>query len=162
MAFDAFIKIDGIKGESTDAKHKDEIAVQSFAWGVSNAGSAYATGGAGHGAGKASAASFSVMKAVDKASPDLFLSCATGKHVKDMLVTIRKAGGTALEYLTYKMSDVMVSSYQVSGSAQGDLPSESVSFDYGKIEIKYTPQDAKGAGVSPVGSGYDFATNQKV
>ena len=36
MAVDTFAKIGDIKGESQDAKHKDEIEVLSWSWGVSN------------------------------------------------------------------------------------------------------------------------------
>jgi type VI secretion system secreted protein Hcp len=161
MAFDAFLKIDGIKGESVDKTHKDEIVIESFSWGVANSGAGYA-GSAGRATGKSSPSDFSIVKKIDKASPDLFAACASGKHTKDMLVTLRKAGGTPLEYLTYKFSDVMVSSYQAGGSSGGDLPVESISFNYAKVEIKYTPQDSKGAGMSPVGTGFDFSLGVKV
>ena len=161
MAFDAFLKIDGVKGESVDKTHKDEIVIESFSWGVANSGAGYA-GSAGRATGKSSPSDFSIVKKIDKASPDLFAACASGKHTKEMLVTLRKAGGTPLEYLTYKFSDVMVSSYQAGGSSGGDLPVESISFNYAKVEIKYTPQDSKGAGMSPVGTGFDFSLGVKV
>jgi type VI secretion system secreted protein Hcp len=161
MAFDAFLKIDGIKGESVDAKHKDEIVLESFNWGVSNAGAGYA-GSAGRATGKSSPSDFSVIKKVDKSSPDLFAACASGKHTPTMLVTIRKASGDKPLELVYKFADVMVSSYQAGGSAAGDLPVESVSFNYAKVEISYVPQDSKGAGMSPVGTGWDFSQNVKV
>jgi type VI secretion system secreted protein Hcp len=161
MAFDAFLKIDGVKGESVDKTHKDEIVIESFSWGVANMGAGYA-GSAGRATGKSSPSDFSIVKKIDKASPDLFAACASGKHTKEMLVTLRKAGGTPLEYLTYKFSDVMVSSYQAGGSSGGDLPVESISFNYAKVEIKYTPQDSKGAGMSPVGTGFDFSLGVKV
>ena len=32
-AVDYFLKFDGIKGESADVKHKDEIDVESWSWG---------------------------------------------------------------------------------------------------------------------------------
>jgi type VI secretion system secreted protein Hcp len=161
MAFDAFLKIDGIKGESVDAKHKDEIVLESFSWGVSNAGAGFA-GSAGRATGKSSPSDFSVVKKIDKATPDLFAACASGKHTKVMTVTVRKAGGKPLEYLVYKFADVMVSSYQAGGSSGSDLPMETISFNYAKVEISYVPQDAKGAGMSPVGTGWDFSQNVKV
>ena len=34
-----FLKLDGIPGESTDAKHKDEIELVAFSWGVAEVGS---------------------------------------------------------------------------------------------------------------------------
>lgn len=161
MAFDAFLKIEGIKGESTDKTHKDEIVLESFSWGVANSGAGYA-GSAGRATGKSAPSDFSVVKKVDKASPDLFAACASGKHTPTMMVTVRKAGGEPLEYLTLKFTEVMVSSYQSGGSAGGDLPVETVSFNYSKVELSYVPQDAKGKGMSPVGTGWDFSKNTKV
>ena len=161
MAFDAFIKIDGIKGESVDAKHKEEIVLDSFSWGVTQSGADYA-GSAGRGTGKASPSDFSIVKKVDSSSPGLFAACAAGTHTPTMIVTMRKAGGQPLEYLVYKFYDVMVSSYQAGGSSGSDLPQESVSFNYSKVEISYTPQDSKGAAKSPMGTGWDFSKNQKV
>ena len=38
MAVDMFLKLDGIKGESKDYKHKDEIHIESFSWGMSSDG----------------------------------------------------------------------------------------------------------------------------
>ena len=68
MATDIFAKIGDIKGESADAKHKDEIEVLSFSWGVANSGS---TGsGSGSGAGKATFQDLSIVHGIDKATPD--------------------------------------------------------------------------------------------
>ena len=76
---DYFLKLDGIKGESQDDKHKDEIHVSSFSFGVTNAG----TGGSnlGSGGGRANVQDMHFTKVVDQASPNLFLACATGKHI---------------------------------------------------------------------------------
>ena len=73
---DYFLKIDGVKGESQDDKHKDEIHVSSFTFGVTNAG----TGGSnlGSGGGRSSVQDMHFTKTVDASSPNLFLGCATG------------------------------------------------------------------------------------
>ena len=78
MASDIFAKIGDIKGESLDDKHKDEIEVLSYSWGVSNAGSM--ASGSGGGEGKASFHDLSFVHKVDKATPVLLQSCATGVH----------------------------------------------------------------------------------
>jgi len=90
MATDIFAKIGDIKGESVDAKHKDEIEVLSFSWGVTNSGST-STGGGG-GAGKATFQDLSIVHGIDKATPALLKACATGQHIKDATITHRKAG----------------------------------------------------------------------
>ena len=89
MASDIFAKIGDIKGESLDAKHKDEIEVLSFSWGVTNAG---VISGGGGGAGKATFQDLSIVHHIDKASPLLLKACATGTHIKDTIITHRKAG----------------------------------------------------------------------
>jgi type VI secretion system secreted protein Hcp len=116
--FDAFLKLDGIKGESADAKHKGEIDIASFSWGMSQTGVS-ATGGGG-GAGKVKVHDISFVKKTDAASPLLFLNCANGAHIKEANFVVRKAGGEQLEYLKIKLTDVLVSSYKPHGSITGN------------------------------------------
>jgi type VI secretion system secreted protein Hcp len=128
-----FIKMDGIEGESKDDKHKGEIEILSFSWGVSNSGGlACSTGGGG--AGKASFHDFSFVKNVDSATPQLMLACAEGKHISEGLITVRKAGEKPVEYLKIKLSEVLVSSSQ-SGGAGGIQPQEQVTLNFAKFEI---------------------------
>lgn len=156
MAYDAFLKLEGIEGESKVTGHEKEINIYSFSWGVSNPASIGVGGGGG--AGKATLSSFNVMKATDKASPSLFLACATGKHFPKATVTLRKAGGTQLKYLIYDFEDIFIESVQWSGSSGGDdRPTESLSFAFGKVEISYQPQNEKGlAEGKPVRATYDI------
>jgi len=131
MAFDAFLKIDGITGESTDNKHKGEIEVLSFSWGVKQTTS---TGGSGGGAGRAQVSDFSIVKHVDTASPQLFVAVCSGERFKDALFTLSKAGGKgeAVNFLKIKLADVLISSFQSSGD---DSPTEQVSLNFAKIEM---------------------------
>ncbi len=174
--FDAFLKIDGIKGESADAKHKGEIDIMSFSWGLSQTGVS-ATGGGG-GAGKVSVHDFVITKKTDAASPLLFLNCANGAHIKEASFVVRKAGGEQLEYLKIKLTDVLVSSYrpaseseligllQPAAAAQkttDEIPLEHVSFNFAKVEYSYQPQGADGkAQGGPILAGWDVKANQKV
>ena len=82
MAMSIFARIGTIKGESHDARHRDEIDVLSWSWGVSQSGTTGHAGG-GAGAGKASFHDFNFTHHVDKASPLLMRACATGQHVSD-------------------------------------------------------------------------------
>src|SRR3977135_2623830 len=115
--FDAFLKIDGIEGESADAKHKGEIDLHSFSWGESNAGT-FSVGGGG-GAGKVSMQDLHFTMKINKASPKLFLACASGEHIKKATLTCRKAGKDQQEFLKYDMNDILISSYQTGGSSGG-------------------------------------------
>lgn len=152
-----FLKIDGIPGESTDSKHKEEIELVSFSWGVTQSGSP-AAGGAG--AGKAQFKHFEFLMRVNKASPQLFLATASGKHIKEATLSVRRVGKLALEYLKIKFTDVLVSEYEQSADDQGDH--EFVAFDFGRVDVSYTQQGARGTGGTPVGAGWDLSKNAKI
>ncbi len=165
MAFDAFLKIDGVPGESTDDKHKDWIEVLSFSWGVSQRASGSASTGGGATAERADFQDFSIVKALDKASPKIALACADGTHIKEVIIELCRAGGDKVKYMEYKMSNAIISSVRPGGSAQGGetLPLEEVSFNYGKIEWTYTQQKrADGSGGGQVAAGWDLEANKKV
>ena len=137
MAFDAFLKIDGIDGESNDKFHKGEIEISSFSWGVTQTGSIGSGGGGG--AGKASFQDLHFASSISKASPLLAKNCATGEHIKEATLTVRKGGGDkGFEFMKIKLNDVLVSSYQNGGA--GDLPSDQFSLNFVKIDFLYTVQ----------------------
>src|SRR5947209_902922 len=119
-AVDFFLKVDGIEGESTDAKHKNEIDVESWSWGEHQSGTH--AGGGGGGAGKVSMDDFHFVMKVNKASPKLFLACADGDHIKKAVLTCRKAGKEQQEYLKITLSDLLVSSYHTGGSQGNVVP----------------------------------------
>jgi type VI secretion system secreted protein Hcp len=160
--FDAFLKIDGIKGESLDDKHKGEIDVLSFSWGVTQAASS-ATGGGG-GSGKAKFDDISIVKKVDASSPLLMLNCATGTHIKEVNFVVRKAGGTQLEYLKIKLTDALIADVRPGGTTEGTtIPTEELSLSFSKLEYSYQPQGADGkAQGGPILAGWDVKANKKV
>jgi type VI secretion system secreted protein Hcp len=158
---DFFLKIDGIPGESPDAKHKGEIDLEAFSWGAANVGAQ--PGGPGGGAGKVALQDLHFTTKVNKASPMLFLACATGKHIKQAILTARKAGKTQQEFLIIKMTDVLISSYQASGSEAGaDLPMDQVSFNFARLDYEYRPQNPDGSLGPPVKSGWDVKKGKPV
>ena len=159
-AVDYFLKIEGIDGESTDDKHKNEIDIESFTWGESQSG-AHAGGGGG-GAGKVSMQDFHFVMKVNKASPKLLLACASGEHIKKAVLTCRKAGKDQQEYMKVTMSDLLVSSYHTGGAAHGSvLPTDQISLNFSKIEFEYKPQKPDGSLDSPVKAGWDVKANKK-
>ncbi len=161
MAVDLFLKIDGIPGESKDGKHKDEIDVLSFSWGATQTGTF--AGGGGGGGGKVSMQDFHFTMKVNKATPVLMGACASGKHIKSAVFTVRKAGGKQEEFLVIKFSDLLVSSYQTGASSQGDeIPIEQVSLNYSKIEYDYKEQKPDGTLGGSNKFGWDLKKNEPV
>jgi type VI secretion system secreted protein Hcp len=168
MAVDYFLKIDGIQGESLDAKHPGEIEIESFSWGLTQTGGNSAGGGGG--AGKAQFRDVSFVALITKASPLLFLGCASGNHFKSSVLTVRKPGESQTEFYTLTFEDVVISSYQqgssqapgasqAPGGVQGDVPVDQFSFNFSKIEVVYRPQRADGALDAPVRAGWDVKNN---
>jgi type VI secretion system secreted protein Hcp len=158
---DFFLKVDGIDGESNDAKHKGEIELSSWSYGEQQAGTHSAGGGGG--AGKVNMQDFRFVTTVNKASPKLFLACASGEHIKKAVLTCRKAGKDQQEYLKITLSDLLVSSYQTGGPQGGNvLPTDQVSLNYAKIEIEYKPQKPDGTLDAPIKAGWDLKANKAV
>jgi type VI secretion system secreted protein Hcp len=155
---DYFLKIDGIDGESQDDVHKNEIHVSSFSFGVTNSG----TGGSnlGSGGGRSNVQDMHFTKVVDQSSPNLFYACATGKHFDNATLTVRRAGETPQEYLVYKLTEVYVSSISTSGHEGGGIAQESVSLNFSKIELNYTPQNADGTPGAVNTKSYDVKANK--
>lgn len=159
MADDMFLKIDGIKGESVDAKHKGDIDIEAFSWGVSNSGSP--TGG-GAGAGKATFEDLSFVARTSAASPQLFLATASGKHMKEAMLTVRHAGKQQLEYIKIKLTELNISSYQQSASGS-DGPTDTFSLRFARIDFSYAPQRPDGTLDTPIVAGWDVESqNQKM
>lgn len=159
MAFDIFLKLDGITGEAQDSVHKESIDILSWSWNVSQSGTVHLGGGAG--TGKATVGDINVIKYVDLASPTLALFCASGKHIATGKLTIRKAGDKPLEYLVYDLETIMISGIQVGGSSGGDERlTESVSLNFAKMKGKYTQQGADGAAGSDNSFEYNIPTSE--
>ena len=158
MASDIFAKIGDIKGESFDDKHKDEIEVLSFSWGVTNAGAM--AFGAGGGAGKATFQDLSIVHHIDKASPLLLRACATEQHIRDATITHRKAGKGQQEYLIVKMNDVIITGVTHGGTG-GQPLSESVTLAFAKVALEYKPQKLDGSLDAAVHFKFDLKANKE-
>ena len=156
---DYFLKIEGIEGESSDSKHKGEIEIESFSWGETQTGTS--SHGGGMGAGKIQMQDFHFVMRVNKASPKLFLACASGQHIKSATLTARKAGKDQQEYLKVVFSDLLVSSYQTGGSGHGDVvPLDQIALNFSKVELEYKEQKPDGTLGGAVKAHWDIKQNK--
>ena len=142
MAVDMFLKLDGIDGESVDSKHKGEIEILSFSWGVSSSASA-TRGGAS--AGKVSQNDFSFVKRLDKATPQLLGKVCQGEHLGSGMLTLRKRGENQQEYLKIELENVVITSYQTGGSGGESEPVEQVSFSFQSVLVSAADQGKDGS-----------------
>ena len=160
MAVDMFLKIKGIDGESADDKHKKEIDVLAWSWGLSQSGNAHVGGGAG--AGKVNVQDLSFTKYVDASSHALMLACSSGDHIGEATLVVRKAGKEPLEYIKLTLTDLLVSSISTGGSGGEDRLTENIALNFAKFKYEYTPQKADGTGDAPKIAGWDIPANKKV
>jgi type VI secretion system secreted protein Hcp len=149
MATSTYLKIDPLKGESTDTKHKDWIEVTSFEHGLSQPMSG-PSGTGGRAASRADFDTLTVEKMVDTATPDLNQYCAQGKHIAKLELEVCQETGDKVTYLKYEMENVMVKSVAING-AGSDRPTERVEFVFDKIGWEYTPVKNDGAAGGKVG-----------
>ena len=133
MSYDIFLKIDGIDGESMDDKHKNEIEVLSWRWNIHQESTMHA--GSGLGSGKVSVTNLSFEHYIDRASPNLFKYCASGKHIPKAVLTMRKAGGN---------------------------PLESVELSFSTVKQEYVVQNPQGGSGGTITAGYDFKANKEI
>ena len=152
---DMFLKLDGIDGESQDEKHKNEIDLKSFSMGVENTGA-----GGNSTENKARVHDMRVTMFTNKASPNLFIACCTGRHIPTAWIYVRKAGEKPLEYETIKLTDVRVSSFSKTGQNGGEITTEKVSLNFAKIEYSYKQQNKDGSAAAPVTKTYDVKANK--
>jgi type VI secretion system secreted protein Hcp len=152
---DYFLKIDGCPGESKDAKHKDEIQLKSWSFGESQMGTFSGDGGGG--AGKVQMGDFHFVMHVNKASAVLFQKCANGEHIASACLTVRKAGKDQQEFLKWTFTNLLVSSYQTSGSGSDDLlPLDQISLNFAKVQIDYKEQNIDGTLLGAITKYYDL------
>ncbi len=160
MAFDAFIKFDGIDGESTDSRHSGWIEILDYDLDVSQTVSKTASSIGGASAERADFSEFCFSKPLDKASPRLALACAGGTHIDTIVVELCRAGGDKVRFMQYTFTNCMISSFTT--SADNGFPEDEVAFVFGKIEWCYTRQKrAGGWSAGNVAAGWSLEKNCK-
>ncbi|MFN7140358.1 MAG: Hcp family type VI secretion system effector [Limisphaerales bacterium] len=153
-----YMKIDGIDGDAVEVNHSKWIEVDSIQWGTSRA---IATVGAGGGDRETSAPAFSdvtITKRMDRASAPLFFDAVAGKSGKTATIHITQETEGQPVYYELTLSDILISSFSQSGPA-GDRPSETISLNFTKIGVKYTPINSGKTGTS-ISYSYDLATGK--
>ena len=163
MSFDAFVKIDGIEGESTDKKHTGWIEAINFSSGVSQKVSSTASSVGGATAERADIKPFTFIKLVDSSSPKLFQDCAAGTHFNKIIIALHRSGGDEkVKFMEYELSDCIICDVSIDGGSV-DFPSESISINFGKIRVTYVKQNRKGGIASGnISAGWDLEKNCKM
>jgi type VI secretion system secreted protein Hcp len=159
VPIDYFLKIDGIQGESRKPRHPGEIDIISFSFGLQS-GTGHSQGG---GPGKVAFQDLHLTASINKASPKLFLACASGQHVKSAVLTGERTNGRKLnKFLEIDLRDVLVSSYQASGHQGQEPPIDEVSLSFRAIKFTEIPSTPRGTAGQPATEGWDLAANRAI
>lgn len=154
-----YLKIDGVDGDVTAEGHEGWIECMSMQWGVGR-GIHTTTGSAQERESSApSVSEVTVATAMNKATPLIFTEACVGKS-KLVKIDLVQTGEALENYMCYELNDSLISGYSMSSG--GDRPTESISFNFTKIEMKYTPFDNKHQAQAPIPAGYDISVGKKV
>jgi type VI secretion system secreted protein Hcp len=160
-ANDMFLKIDGIKGESADHKHKGEIDVVAWSWGIA-APATHSASPTGQNTGRLVIHDISITKKLDLSSPLLLQHATNGRYIKEVTLVVRKSGEKGGEFLKIKLSNVRVAQVKNHGVGPGEGIMEEVTLNFEKVEYEYRPQAADGSLGPPVNFGWDIKANLKI
>ena len=156
-----FLKIDGIPGDSIDAKHRGWINIRNWDWSQiqPTAGSASTGGGATSQRVVFRRVNFTTQ--TGKHSPKLFLAGAGRTPIKEVTLEVCRAGTDRVKWLEIKLNDVFITGYSILGSEQAH--NEEILFGYSKIVVTYTMQKrADGSGSGQVAGGWDLISNKPI
>ncbi|POP68333.1 Hcp family type VI secretion system effector [Pseudomonas syringae] len=163
MAFDAFLQIEGLQGDSTDANHKHSIEITGYNLAATQSISRTASSAGGATTGRIYLSDFSITKLVDAATPKLLAACCSGQHFKKATLSVYRAGGDKQKYMEVTFENFIVSGFY-SGNIFDALPSafpeDVVWFSYSKIKMTYSQQSrANGQMIGQVVAGWDQERN---
>ncbi len=150
-----YVQYGSIAGDVTAAGHTKWIEVNSFQWGVGRGISSPTGGSSDREASTPSVSEIVVTKPTDVSSTKLFNESLQGEGQNVTIDFCKTDKGQLEVYMTYTLTDCMISGFSVSSG--GDRPQESLSFNFTKIEYKSTAQGAAGDAGSPDSVTYDVA-----
>lgn len=155
MAVDYFLKLANVNGESVAQNHTQEIQVQSWSWGGSQTSTVSATTGSG--AGKVSLSDLNLMIEFDMSSAKLLNGLTAGTHYATATLSAVKAGTANSNFFTLDLTEVFISSLQLSASSE--VPSASLSLTYKSFTYNYFQQKTDGTVTNAGTTSYDVTTN---
>ena len=155
-----FLRLDGVKGESLDQTHSDEIELKKWDWTTSNHVKWDLNQGGQ--STKVDVKEITIEKICDKAAVILYQCCVTGKHIPTARITCRKNDGDQkVEYLTVDLKDIMVSEVAWNGDGGEQMLPETVKLSFAEFKLNYSVQADAGTAAGATSFGFHIQKQQK-
>jgi type VI secretion system secreted protein Hcp len=154
----AFLELEGVEGESMDSEYTNKIELQSVSWGSTNNSSF--RHGTGSGIGQGETHDIHCTKFTDKSSLVLHQKCTMGKAIPSgKLTLLKQEGETKIPYFQVKLTNVVITSWNINAHGGGQLPMESFALHFVKHESSYKPQGDEGDPQGNVDFSWDIQKN---
>lgn len=160
MASDAYLRFDGIKGESQDHGHKEWIEISGVRWAIQQPKSATASTAGGHTAERAELSEVSFEKLCDLSSPILMQTCAMGKTIPKATFEFMRADGDGnpIKYFEIELENVLIGT--ISPILGAGLLQESIGLKFSQVRWRYTQQRIAGSSAGNTAGGWNLAMNR--
>ncbi len=150
-----FLKFASIEGDVETSGYEKWIQINSFQWGVGRGIASPVGSSADREASHPSVSEVTISKDIDKATNKLLEDALGGEMNNEAQIAYATTGKSEVkEFLRYILTNTAISGYSVSSG--GDRPSESLSLNFTKVEIKYTSLAVDDSG-NPASTVYDLA-----
>ena len=150
-----YMNYNNLPGDVTADGHAGWIELNSFSWGVGRGISSPTGSSADRESSAPSVSEITVTKLTDVTSTKVLNEAYQGEGVKVVIDFCKTDKGSLEVYMQYTLDDVLVSGYSLSSG--GDRPTESLSFNFTKIEFKNINMTDKNETASPDTITYDLA-----
>lgn len=160
MASDAYLRFDGIKGESQDHAHKEWIEISGVRWAIQQPKSATASTAGGHTAERAELSEVTFEKLCDLSSPILMQTCAMGKTIPKAVFEFMRADGDGnpIKYFEIELENVLIGT--ISPMLGVGILQESIGLKFSQVRWRYTQQRIAGNSAGNTAGGWNLATNR--
>jgi type VI secretion system secreted protein Hcp len=161
MAIDAFLKIEGIGGESEDDKHRGWIEVSNVIYAVNQPRAEVVSTAGGMTSGRAELYPITFTKLADVASPVLLQTCAMGKTLSKAVFEFLRAdgNGTPIPYFKIELENLMIANI-TPDSGDGGIISERVQLAYARIKWNYVRQSIRGGAQGNTSGSWDCSAHK--
>ncbi len=158
---DAYLKIEGINGESEDDRHKNWIEVSNVLYAIHQPRAETVSTAGGLTSGRAELHPITFQKLADIASPVLLQTCAAGKTIAKGTFEFMRADsdGKPIPYFKIELENLMIANISPD-SGNGGVIQERVQLAYAKIKWNYTRQSIRGGAQGSTMGGWDCSANK--